>query len=79
LTLFGSIGLRRLEADARLLLFPERRREWLYSVGAGGTFRQLTVAGFAPVVRVSWERNASTVGIYDYRRFAVDFGITRAF
>ena len=78
-TLFGTAGVRRLESDARLFPFDDRRREWLYSAGAGGTFRQLTVSGFAPVVRVSWERNASTVGIYDYRRFAVDFGITRAF
>jgi len=79
LTLFGSIGLRRLEADERLLLFPERRQEWLSSASAGGTLRHLSVAGFAPLVRVSFERNASSVGIYDYRRTAVDFGITRAF
>jgi outer membrane protein len=79
ITLFGTLGLRRLEADARLLLFPERRREWLYSLGAGATFRQLAVNGFAPLVRLSLERNASTVGLYDYRRTAVDFGITRAF
>jgi hypothetical protein len=79
LTLFGSLGLRRLEADARLSLFPERRREWLYSLGAGISFRQLSVNGFAPLVRLSLERNASTVGIYDYRRTALDFGVTRAF
>ena len=78
-TLFGSTGLRRLEADERLFLFPERRREWLFSAGAGGTFRQLAIAGFAPVVRLSFERNRSTIGIYDYRRVAVDFGIARAF
>lgn len=79
ITLFGTLGLRRLEADARILLFPERRRDWLYSLGAGATFRQLAVNGFAPLVRLSLERNASTVGLYDYRRTAVDFGITRAF
>jgi hypothetical protein len=79
LTLFGSIGLRRLEADQRLLLFPERRREWLSNVSAGGTVRHLSVAGFAPLIRVSFERNASSVGLYDFRRTAVDFGLTRAF
>jgi hypothetical protein len=79
MTLFGTLGLRRLEADARILLFPERRRDWLYSLGAGATFRQLAVNGFAPLVRLSLERNASTVGLYDYRRTAVDFGVTRAF
>jgi hypothetical protein len=79
LTLFGSAGLRRLEADARLFLFPSTRKEWLYSGTIGTTFRQATVAGFAPVLRARIERNDSTVGIYDYKRMAVEFGITRAF
>lgn len=79
LTVFASAGLRRLEGDARLFLFTDRRKEWLYSLAAGGTFRHFTVNGFAPLVRLSYERNASSVGIYDYRRTSVNFGITRAF
>jgi hypothetical protein len=78
-TLFGSAGLRRLESDERLALFPARRREWLASLSVGGTMRRLSVAGFAPTVRLGFERNASTVGLYDYSRTSVDFGITRAF
>lgn len=79
LTLFGSLGLRRLEADERLLLFPERRRDWNASASAGGTVRHFSYRGFAPLIRLSYERNASTVGLYDYRRTAIDFGATRAF
>lgn len=78
-TLFASTSIRRTEGDARLFLFPERRREWLLSARAGATVRPLAVAGFAPVVRVSFERNSSTVGIYDYRRIAGEFGVVRAF
>jgi hypothetical protein len=78
-SLFGTLGARRLEADERLFLYPERRREWLLSAGAGGTFRHITFAGFSPLLRVSFERNSSTIGIYDYSRVALDFGITRAF
>ena len=78
-TVFASAGLHRLEGDAQLFLFPDRRREWLYQAGAGATFRQLQWSGFAPVVRVSWERNQSTVGLYDYGRLATTFGVTRAF
>jgi outer membrane protein len=78
-SLFANVGVRQLEADERLFLFSDRRREWLYSAGAGGSFRKLAIAGFAPLVRLSYERNVSTVGIYDYSRFAADFGITRAF
>lgn len=79
LTLFGSAGFRRLEADERLFLFPERRREWLLRGNVGATFRAAQIAGFAPLVRATLERNSSTVGIYDYTRRAFEFGVTRAF
>ena len=78
-TLFANIGLYRLEADQRLLLFPERRKEWMIRAGAGATLRHLSVFGFSPVFRVSFERNRSTVGIYDYRRLTTEAGMTRSF
>jgi tetratricopeptide (TPR) repeat protein len=78
-TVFASTSVRRTEGDARLFLFPERRREWLYQASGGATFRTLTVHGFAPLVRLTYERNDSTVGLYDYRRLAADIGIARAF
>ena len=78
-TLFVNGTVRRLESDAQLFPFPDRRKEWYRRTGAGATFRQIEIAGFSPVVRVAFERNFSTVGIYDYRRVNVDVGITRAF
>jgi hypothetical protein len=42
-------------------------------------FRQIKVAGFSPVLRLSHERNASSIGLYDYDRNAFEFGISRAF
>lgn len=78
-TIFANATVRHLESDARLSLFPDRRKEWFMSALVGATFRQVQVAGFAPVMRVSYERNISTVGLYDYRRVNVDIGITRAF
>lgn len=78
-TLFGTASLNRLEADARLLLFPERRAEWLARLGLGATLRHIKVSGFSPVLRLNYERNRSTVGLYDYRRFGGEFGVTRAF
>lgn len=78
-TLYATAALRRLEADQRLLLFPERRRDWNVSLGLGATFRQLQLHGFAPIVRLEWERNSSTVGIYDFTRKAATIGLTRAF
>lgn len=78
-TLFINAGVRRTVGDARLFLFPERRQDWLLQLSVGATLRWLTVEGFAPVIRVGVERNASTVGLYDYSRFSTEFGIARAF
>lgn len=79
ISLATSAGVHRLEGDERLFLFPERRREWLLRSTFAATFRQVQVAGFAPVARLVLERNKSTVGLYDYRRTAVELGIVRAF
>lgn len=81
-TVFANLTARRLESDAGLFIIVgqlPRRQEWFLRAGAGATFRQIQVAGFSPVVRAAYERNISTVGIYDYRRVNVDIGITRAF
>jgi tetratricopeptide (TPR) repeat protein len=78
-TLAVSFSAGRLLADKRLLLFPERRSEWLVRGIFGATLRQFTIHGFAPTARLTYERNSSSVGIYDYSRTAVDFGITRVF
>ena len=79
MTIFGTANVRHLRADERLFLFLDKRRETWWRLGAGATLRQLQFKGFAPVVRVSREENASTVGIYDFGRTSVELGFTRAF
>lgn len=78
-SVFLSGQYRHLEADARIFLYPERRREDYLSIGGGATLRQFTFKQFAPLVRVQYEKNSSTVGIYDFDRVSVNLGITRAF
>ncbi len=78
MTLVASVGATRLEGDERLFLFLDRRREWLVQSNVACTFRQLAVAGFAPSARLVIERNYSTVGLYDYRRMAVELSVSRA-
>ena len=68
-----------MEGDERLFIFPDRRREWLFQASAGATFRQVQWRGFSPVIRINWERNQSSVGLYDYRRLGTTIGVTRAF
>lgn len=78
-TLVGTLGYSHLEADERLLLYPRRRIEDRYSASLAATLRALHIGSFAPLVRLKWERNRSSIEIYDYRRVAAEFGVTSAF
>lgn len=74
-----TLGYSRLEADARLALFPRRRVDDRFTAVASVTWRALQWRGFAPLTRVRWERNRSTLGLYDYRRVEAEIGIGSAF
>lgn len=78
-TLVASLGYSHLEADVRLFLFPRRRIDERYTASLAATFRQVQYMGFAPILRLEYERNDSSVGLYDYKRIAGSIGITRAF
>lgn len=79
MTVTAGIDAGRLTADDRLLLLPRARKDRSFRLHVGAVFRQATVAGFAPIARISLERNASNVEYYDYRRVRTEFGISRAF
>lgn len=79
MTLFATANANRLEADKRLFLFRDRRQDWYARAGAGAVFRHVHLADFSPVVRIAYERNWSTVGIYDFRRISFDFGLAKTF
>jgi len=79
MTLSAGIEVGRLKADERLVLLPEVREDSLIRFQLGSVFRQFTVGGFAPMMRVVIERNKSTVEYYDYTRRRTEFGVVRAF
>lgn len=79
MTLSAGAEIGRLQADERLALLPEARKDELLRISFGSVFRQFTVAGFAPVTRLVFERNQSSVEFYDYKRTRTEFGISRAF
>ena len=74
-----NLGYSRLSADQRLFLFLDRRKDDRYTASLAATFRNLRVGRVAPLVRVSYEDNQSTVSIYDYSRLAAEFGVSAAF
>jgi hypothetical protein len=79
MTLTAGAEIGRLRGDERLILFPEKRSDRYTRFILGATFRRLQFRGFAPVARLSIERNRSTIEFYDYRRSRAEFGIVRAF
>jgi len=78
-TLVATLGYTRLEADARLALYPRRRKDDRMSASASLTWHRARVAGLAPFIRVRAERARSSLGIYAYRRFAGELGLTSSF
>lgn len=79
LTLVGSAGYSHLEADERIFLYPERRVDERLNLDISSTLRGLEVGTFAPILGLSYERNWSSIEIYDYRRLAAKVGVTAAF
>jgi len=79
MTLTVGAEFGRLHADERLSLFPLRRADRYSRLSIGATFRQLQFRGFAPLIRLSIERNRSSVEFYDYRRTRTELGFVRAF
>lgn len=78
-TLSAGIETGRLKADERLSILPDAREDQFLRLSLGAVLRQYTVAGFAPVTRLVYERNRSSVEFYDYERTRTEFGISRAF
>ena len=78
-TFFLSATVKRLIGDERNFLFTDKRREWFAAGRIGATFRQVSVAGLSPTVRIGYERNYSTIAVYDYRRVFGEFGLSRSF
>ena len=73
----GEIG--RTRADERLALFLDRRSDRYSKLSFGAAFRQLALGGFAPIARLTFERNRSSIAFYDYRRTRTEIGVVRAF
>jgi tetratricopeptide (TPR) repeat protein len=78
-TLFAAASGRRLIGDERNFLFNGKRDEWFLSGRAGAIFRRWSIHGFSPTMRLGYERNRSTISIYDYQRIFVEFGIAQSF
>jgi len=78
-TFLLSGSYQRLEADARVFLYPRRRQDDRWSALASASLDKSLAAGFAPFLRLRAERNRSTLTLYAYTRFAAEAGLSRSF
>jgi hypothetical protein len=78
-TFLVTTTYQHLEADERLAIYPQRRKEDFLRFSVGAILRSLNWKGWAPQVKVIWERNWSPIEIYSYERWRSEFGIVRAF
>lgn len=79
ITAVATLGYSHLEADERLALYPRRRIDDRFSASLSAAFRQVRIGSFSPVARVRWERNRSSVELYQFSRIAGEVGIVSAF
>ena len=74
-----SFEIGRQLNDFQLPLFNRARRDWSVQLAASIYKRDWNVAGFAPSIKLSYNRNFSTIPLYDQRRTRLEFGVTKAF
>jgi hypothetical protein len=78
-TITGGLSIGRLEADERMSLFPHKRHDRYRRATIGAAFRHVSIHGFSPSIRFSFERNDSTIELYSYRRRRTEFAMVRSF
>jgi len=74
-----SLEAGRQWNDATFGIFGRTRRDWSLQASASIYKRDWNIAGFAPLVRITYERNFSTIALYDQKRLKTEFGFTKAF
>lgn len=78
-TLVATLGYTRLEGDEALFFFPRRRQDDRFTASLAATLGGLRLGPLAPLARLRWERNRSSLGFYDYRRVAGEIGLIAVF
>jgi hypothetical protein len=78
-TLVAAITADHLEADERLLLFRNRRVDQRVDASLTTTFRALHFGSVAPLISLGYERDYSTISLYDYSRLHASAGVGAAF
>jgi hypothetical protein len=76
--LFADAGYTKTHGRGLLQLFGKTRDDDRIDLGAGIVARR-TVAGFAPVLRLTHSRSRSNIEIYEFKRTRLDVGVIRQF
>jgi hypothetical protein len=74
-----NLSYSHLEADARLDLLLEPRIDDDLAAALALNLRKVRLGALSPLLRVRFERNLSSLVIYDFRRLSGELGVVTAF
>jgi tetratricopeptide (TPR) repeat protein len=78
-SLYGQVDYTRTQGVAPIFLFGQTRRENRVDLVAGAVLHTVRLAGFSPLLRLTYSNSAANISIYDYQRTRLDLGISRSF
>jgi hypothetical protein len=78
-SLYGQLDYTRTQGVAPIFLFGQTRRENRVDLVAGAVLHTVRLAGFSPLLRLTYSNSAANISIYDYQRTRLDLGISRSF
>jgi tetratricopeptide (TPR) repeat protein len=74
-----SLEVGRQVNDAPMPLFGRKRSDWTVQASASIYKRDWNIVGFAPTLKLTYNRDFSTIALYDLHRLRAEFGLTKAF
>lgn len=78
-SVYGQLDYTRTFGLAPIFLFGRTRRENRIDLVAGAVLHKVQLAGFSPLIRLTYCNSAANISIYDYQRTRLDLGISRSF
>jgi hypothetical protein len=79
LTLFGELDYTRTRGIEPLFLFGKTRRDRRWDMVVGAIFNRVSIAGFAPLMRLTHSTSRANIELYEFTRTRLDLGLTRSF
>jgi len=79
LTVFARGVFTALNGDSDFSFFEKPRRDRVYSIDSGVTFRNVRLLGLSPSIRMSYTHSSSVIDLYRFHRLRFEASLEKAF